>query len=167
MRLEPGIFQVPRRSILHVTVILQRTSFWTLSRWSPESRIMPSAQIHTYDNVFELLNCIIKSSRLNILLKFRCKAPDKRLRNLSLSLRKETWRFWSWPRGLLEDIDWNEQRVATPGKGIMLDACYGISKESIRIPRPARIQCLMPSSHLQELVYTHLYCWTLQQSSWP
>jgi hypothetical protein len=44
----------------------------------------------------------------------------------------------------------------------MWDVCYEISKESIRIPRPARIQRLMSSSHHQELVYSHLYCWTLQ-----
>ena len=133
-----------------------------LSRWSPESRTKLSAQIRTYDDVFELLNYIIKSSRLNILLKFRCKASLKRSRNLNLSLRREPRRFWSLPRGLLQDIEWNEQRVATTGKGFMWDACYGISKESIRIPRPARIWCLMYSGHLQELVYSHLYCWALQ-----
>jgi len=116
VRLELGKFQVPRRSILHVTVTLRRTSFRTSVVGHQKAVWSQARKFVTYDDVFLLLNYMIRSSRLNILLKFRCKTPLKGLRNLTLSLRRELRRFWGWPRGLLEDIDWNEQRAATTGK---------------------------------------------------
>ena len=45
---------------------------------------------------------VIRSSRSTILLKSGSKAPLKKLRSLSLSVRRGPRGLWSWPRGL----DW-------------------------------------------------------------
>ena len=48
------------------------------------------------------ITSMVKRPRLKILSKFGSKELLKKLKNLSLSLRRRPWRFWSWLSGL----DW-------------------------------------------------------------
>jgi len=83
---------------------------------------------------------VISSSQSTVLLKFRTRAPLKKLRNLSLSLRRGPWRFW---RALRASIDWSWRegvwrdwldRAATTGQVLvrMLAWCEEVLKEKKR-----------------------------------
>jgi hypothetical protein len=64
---------------------------------------------------------------------------------------------------MCEDIDWNEQRAATSGQGIMriFVCCEGILKEKKR-SLSRQISMLDFSTHLLGLLHRHLYFWTLE-----
>jgi hypothetical protein len=83
--------------------------------------------------VFDLENCWSEHFS-TILLTLASKASLKKLRKLkdtSLSLRREPWRFqfdwgvWTTAAGinLSADIDWNRQRAATTGQKKYEDSC--------------------------------------------
>lgn len=99
---------------------------------------------------------MIRNARSTILLKSGSKEPVKNLNlslSLSLSLRIGSWRCGNWLS------DWKCLRTLT---GIMrMPAGYAeIWKETNR-SLSAWLQCLSYSSHLQGLVHSHLYFWTL------
>ena len=62
---------------------------------------------------------------------------------------------------MFEDIDWNEQRAATSGQGIVriFVCCEGILKEKKR-SLSRQISVLDFSTDLQGLMHRHLYFWT-------
>jgi hypothetical protein len=63
--------------------------------------IKPSAQVGSYDaEEFELLTPMIRISLSTIFSKFGSKELLKRVRNLSLSIRRGPWQFRSWLWGL-------------------------------------------------------------------
>jgi hypothetical protein len=63
---------------------------------------------------------------------------------------------------VFEDTDWNEQRAAAIGRGIMMLACREEILTEKKSSWSARLQCLISSSHLQELVHRHLYYSTVE-----
>jgi hypothetical protein len=94
----------------------------------------------------------------------------KKLKNLSLSLWRGTWPFWSWLKGLRltkvginvsEDIDSNEQRAATTRQGILRALSMRILWRSKGLFNVRR-QCLISSNQLQGLLHGHLYCYTME-----
>ena len=113
----------------------------------------------------------VRSRRSTIVLKFGSKAPLKKLRNLSLSIRRGPLRFWSLLRGLdwlklesrcLEDVigmSSEHQKLYRELWGCLL--LWGNSK-GVEFLCLARFQCFISSSRFQGLVHRHLYCWTLE-----
>jgi hypothetical protein len=64
---------------------------------------------------------------------------------------------------VFEDSSLKEQRTATRQEITGMFACYEeMLKEKKRGFCFARLQCFISSSHLQERVRHHLYCWTLE-----
>jgi hypothetical protein len=64
---------------------------------------------------------------------------------------------------VFEDSSLKEQRTATRQEITGMFACYEETlKEKKRGLCFARLQCFISSSHLQERVRRHLYCWTLE-----
>jgi len=82
-----------------------------------------------------------------------------------LKRRMGPWWLLSWRASVkvFEDTDWNEQRAAATGRGIMrMLACYEEILKEKKKSSSARLKCLISSSRLQELVHRHLYWRTVE-----
>lgn len=110
----------------------------------------------------------IRISHLTILLKFRSKVPLKKLRYMSLCVRRGPWWFQSRLRGwlrkqaarCLQTLIWmskEQQQLHKELYGYLLTMVTFYRRRGIF---PSILQCLISSSHLQGLVHRHLYWWT-------
>ena len=135
--------------------------------------ITPGAQILKYVavDICELLNHHDQEVMLEDAVEFGNKAPLKKPKNLSLSLRRGTWPFWSWLRCLRvtkaginvsEDIASNEQRAATTRQGIVRKVSMRIFWRRSKGLFKVRRQCLISSSQLQGLLHGQMYCYTME-----
>ena len=121
-------------------------------------------------------NPAISSSQSTVLLRFRSRAPLKKLRNLNLSLRGGHWRFYSSLMGLVWLTLVSRCSRKLNGRRSVrqqLDkALWGCLLDVRRFWRRGRCLCLdwllwlIYSNHLQGLVLRHLCCWTLHTTNW-
>lgn len=116
----------------------------------------------------------ISRSRSTMFLQFGSKTPLNKRRNLSLSLRRGPWRFWS----SLSGSDWltlasrclrtlNGRRSEQQQLDKALWGCLlhvrSIWRRGLCL---GWLRWLIYSNHLQGLVHRHLCCWTLHTTSW-
>ena len=107
---------------------------------------------------------MIRSLRPKIYRKFGSKEPLKKLRKLEPG-REERTTIGVNEDGIevFDDVDWNEQRAAATGMGVMgVLPCYEDILETKRC-LSARHRCLISSRQLQGLTHHHLDCYTFQK----
>jgi len=144
-------------------------SFWYLCCLPPYSICLVKGNKLIPAMLKMSLSCwtpMIRRSCFTVVLKFRSKAPLKKLRKLCLSLR----RFWSWLR-VMESLKKASRHcrtmIGTNSKQQLDKEVWGHLLATKRFWRrrrglgPARVQFFNSSSPLQGVVDHHVYCWTL------
>jgi hypothetical protein len=112
---------------------------------------------------------MIRKLRLTIMFTFGNKTAKTKLWNLSLRFRRGLWWFWSW----LDSLQLTSKCFRIPiwtSSNQKIDKvlwrCFVAVRRFWRRRGHCltRGQCMISSSHLQTLVYQHLYIWTWQMT---
>jgi hypothetical protein len=134
--------------------------------------------MYSTEDVLDLLSSLDQKPTLDHLIKFQKQRALEEVRNLSLSLRRGPWRFWSLLRGLdwlklesrcFEDMTGmssEHQKLDMELWGRLL-VVRKFWRRRRRVLCLGRLQCFISSSHFLGLVHRHLYCWTLEMMIQP
>ena len=114
---------------------------------------------------FEFLKSYDQDLRLDVLLEIR-KQSALEVREEPEPEERTVTGFGVTEAGIevFEDIDWNKQRAAATGTGVMrILPCYEDILKETKSSLSAKFRCLISSRQIQGLKHHHLYCCTFER----